>query len=308
MASTAFEDSADYVQSLARGLRCCARSIASSPAPSLSEVAERTGLSRAVARRSLLTLQHLGYVGSRGRSFFLTPRVLELGYSYLTSLDLTELAQQSMELLSQRVGESCSMAVLDGSDIVYVLRVPVRRVMSLALGVGARLPAFAASMGRVMLADLPEAELVAWLRAPEAPRVHAADHPHRQCAEGGTAARARAGLRAGRARAGAGAVLDRRADPRRRRPRRRRIERRHAVQRGRRPARAVKQILPALQEAQHAIEQAIRRGGWLPHLSMQARLCIAPTWSMPRAPRSAASAARWPACAPTISPRCRSRR
>lgn len=160
-----FEDSPDYVQSLARGLSVLRAFSRDQPSASLSVVAERTGLSRAVARRNLLTLQHLGYVDLHGRSFFLTPRVLELGYSYLSSLDLTEVAQQTMEQLAQRVGESCSMAVLDGSDIVYVLRVPVRRIMSTALSVGARLPAFAASMGRVMLADMPEAELAAWLRA-----------------------------------------------------------------------------------------------------------------------------------------------
>ena len=134
------------------------------PRCTLSEIAAQIGLSRAVARRSLLTLQHLGYVGAQGRHFFLTPRVLDLGYSYLSSLDLTELAHEAMEQLSQRVGESCSMAVLDGSEIVYVARVPVRRLMSVVLGVGARLPAFATSMGRVLLADKSDAELTAWLR------------------------------------------------------------------------------------------------------------------------------------------------
>ena len=144
--------------------RYCARSIANGPRCTLSDIAAQIGLSRAVARRSLLTLQHLGYVAAQGRQFFLTPRVLELGYSYLSSLDLTELAHEAMEQLSQRVGESCSMAVLDGSDIVYVARVAVRRLMSVALGVGARLPAFAASMGRVLLADKSDDELTAWLR------------------------------------------------------------------------------------------------------------------------------------------------
>src|SRR5207245_7844817 len=106
----------------------------------------------------------LGYVAAQGRHFFLTPRMLELGYSYLSSLDLTELAHEAMEQLSQRVGESCSMAVLDGNEIVYVARVAVCRVMSVALGVGARLPAFAASMGRVLLADKSDSERSAWLR------------------------------------------------------------------------------------------------------------------------------------------------
>ena len=268
MASTAFEDSADYVQSLARGLQVLRAFDREQPSPSLSQVAERTGLSRAVVRRSLLTLQHLGYVGSQGRSFFLTPRVLELGYSYLTSLDLTELAQQSMEQLSQRLGESCSMAVLDGSDIVYVVRVPVRRVMSVALGVGARLPAFAASMGRVMLADLRDAELAAWLRVqkfraytPQTIRTASALKAELlRVRKQGYALVVRelepglcsiaVPIRAGDGRAVAalnvGMPYSEEA-----------------------PVRAVEQILPALRETQRAIEQAIRRGSWLPHMAMK---------------------------------------
>ena len=159
-----FTNSPDYLQSLDRGLQVLRAFNRERPRCTLSDIAAQIGLSRAVARRSLLTLQHLGYVARQGRQFFLTPRVLELGYSYLSSLDLTELAHEAMEQLSQRVGESCSMAVLDGSDIVYVARVAVRRLMSVALGVGARLPAFAASMGRVLLADKSDDELTAWLR------------------------------------------------------------------------------------------------------------------------------------------------
>jgi IclR family pca regulon transcriptional regulator len=158
-----FEDSADFVQSLARGLSVVRAFDREHPALTLSEVAARVGLARAVARRCLLTLQHLGYVGLRGRSFYLLPRVLELGYSYLSSLDLTDLALYPMEDLSRRTGESCSMAVLDVHDIVYVMRVPVRRIMNMALNVGARLPAFATSMGRVVLADLPDEQLDEWL-------------------------------------------------------------------------------------------------------------------------------------------------
>ena len=159
-----FTDSPDYIQSLDRGLQVLRAFNRERPRCTLSEIAAEIGLSRAVARRSLLTLQHLGYVAAQGRHFFLTPRVLDLGYSYLSSLDLTELAHEAMEQLSQRVGESCSMAVLDGSEIVYVARVAVRRLMSVALRVGARLPAFAASMGRVLLADKSDSELRAWLR------------------------------------------------------------------------------------------------------------------------------------------------
>jgi IclR family transcriptional regulator, pca regulon regulatory protein len=161
---SSFTDSPDYLQSLDRGLQVLRAFNRDRPRCTLSEIANQTGLSRAVARRSLLTLQHLGYVAAQNRHFFLTPRVLELGYSYLSSLDLTDLAHEPMERLSQRVGESCSMAVLDGSEIVYVARIAVRRLMSVALGVGARLPAFAASMGRVLLADKSDSELTSWLR------------------------------------------------------------------------------------------------------------------------------------------------
>ena len=111
----------------------------------------------------MLTLQHLGYVRAVGREFVLGPRVLELGFGYLGSLNLTDLAQPLMEDLARTVNQSSSMAVLDGQSIVYVLRVPGQRVMSVTLGVGARLPAFCASMGRVLLSGLDDAELDAWL-------------------------------------------------------------------------------------------------------------------------------------------------
>ncbi|HYY14010.1 MAG TPA: IclR family transcriptional regulator C-terminal domain-containing protein [Chthoniobacterales bacterium] len=163
-ATSSFIDGPDYNQSLARGLQVLRAFDRERPRSTLSEVAAHAGLPRAAARRSLLTLQHLGYVAAQGRQFFLTPRVLELGYGYLSSLALPELAHQAMQRLSQRVGESCSMAVLDGTEIVYVARVAVRRLMSVALGVGSRLPAFAASMGRVLLADKSDRELTTWLR------------------------------------------------------------------------------------------------------------------------------------------------
>jgi IclR family pca regulon transcriptional regulator len=163
LARARFEDGPDFVQSLARGLAVVRAFDGEHPVLSLSEVSERTGLARAAVRRSLRTLQHLGYVALRGRQFSLTPRVLELGFGYLSSLALPELALPWMEQLAQRVDESCSLAVLDGTEIVYVARVPVRRVMAISLGVGARLPAFAASMGRVLLAGLPDEVLDAWL-------------------------------------------------------------------------------------------------------------------------------------------------
>src|SRR6201982_934187 len=115
-----FTNSPDYLQSLDRGLQGLRVFNRERPGCTLSEIAAEICLSRAVARRSLLTLQHLGYVAAQGRHFFLTPRVLELGYSYLSSLDLTELAHEAMEQLSQRVGESCSTAGFGGNEIVYV--------------------------------------------------------------------------------------------------------------------------------------------------------------------------------------------
>src|SRR5207237_6151868 len=127
---SSFTDSPDYIQSLDRGLQVLRAFNRDRPRCTLSEIAAHIGLSRAVARRSLLTLQHLGYVAAQGRHFYLTPQILELGYSYLSSLDLTELAHEAMDQLSQLVGEACSMAELDGRESAEVARVTVRRVRS----------------------------------------------------------------------------------------------------------------------------------------------------------------------------------
>lgn len=153
-----------YVQSFARGLAVIRSFSAAAPQQTLSEVAAAAGLTRAGARRILLTLQTLGYVESDGRLFRLTPRILELGFAYLSSMPLWDLAEPAMEALVDRVHESCSAAVLDGHDIVYVLRVHTHKIMSTNLGVGSRLPAFWTSMGRVLLADLPEDALAARLQ------------------------------------------------------------------------------------------------------------------------------------------------
>lgn len=158
-----FEQSRDYVQSLARGLAVLNAFNHDKPQMTLTQVAEHTHLSRAAARRLLLTLQHAGYVRADGRHFLLSPKVLELGYCYLDSLNLTDLTQPLVEALSRQLNESCSLAVLDGHEIVYVVRVPVRRIMTVSLGVGARLPAFCASLGRVLLSQLTAHELKAWL-------------------------------------------------------------------------------------------------------------------------------------------------
>ncbi|WP_448808106.1 IclR family transcriptional regulator domain-containing protein [Agromyces bauzanensis] len=151
--------SGEFVQSLARGLAVIRAFDAGSPELTLSDVARRTGLTRAAARRFLLTLETLGYVRSDDRTFALTPRVLELGFSYLSALSLPEIAQPHLERLSREVDESVSAAVLDGAEIVYVARVPTRRIMSVRITIGTRFAAAATSMGRVLLAGLPEPEL-----------------------------------------------------------------------------------------------------------------------------------------------------
>lgn len=142
----------EVVQAFVRGLAVIRAFDAENPELTLSDVARRAGVTRAAAGRFLRTLQSLGYVRNDGRSFALTPRVLELGYSYLSALSLPEVAQPHLEALSRAAGESASAAVLDGTDIVYVARVPVRRIMSVGITVGTRFPAAVTSMGRVLLA------------------------------------------------------------------------------------------------------------------------------------------------------------
>lgn len=159
------QPSDSYVQSFARGLEVIRSFSARSPRQTLSEVAARSGLTRAGARRILLTLQTLGYVHSDGKYFSLTPRILDLGFAYLSSMPIWNLAEPVMESLAEEVRESCSAAVLDGTDIVYVLRVSTHKIMSITLGVGSRLPAYCTSMGRVLLAALPEEQALACLEA-----------------------------------------------------------------------------------------------------------------------------------------------
>lgn len=153
--SAASDPSPDFVQSLARGLAVIRAFDAEHAVLGLSDVARRADLPRAAARRFLRTLDTLGYVRTDGRTFALTPRVLELGFSYLSALSLPEIAQPHLERLSHEIGESVSAAVLDGADIVYIARVPTRRIMSVRITIGTRFPAYATSMGRVLLAGLP---------------------------------------------------------------------------------------------------------------------------------------------------------
>ena len=160
----------EFVQSLARGLAVIRAFDAENPALTLSDVARRTGLTRAAARRFLHTLESLGYVRADGRAFALTPRVLELGFSYLSALSLPAIVQPHLERLSREVDESVSSAVLDGADIVYIARVPTRRIMSVGITIGTRFPAYSTSMGRVLLAALPPQDSRAVIEAshPEA--------------------------------------------------------------------------------------------------------------------------------------------
>ncbi|TFV87225.1 IclR family transcriptional regulator C-terminal domain-containing protein [Blastococcus sp. CT_GayMR16] len=157
----------NFVQSLDRGLAVIRAFDAQHPRLQLSEVARATGLTRAAARRFLLTLVQLGYVRVEGREFSLRPRVLELGYSYLSGITLPEVAQPHLEALVGRVDESSSISVLDGDDVVYVARVHTKRIMTVMITVGTRFPAYATSMGRVLLANLPAPELADYLARAE---------------------------------------------------------------------------------------------------------------------------------------------
>jgi IclR family pca regulon transcriptional regulator len=154
-----------YVQSFARGLSVIRAFNAERPEQTLTDVAGATGLTRAGARRILLTLQTLGYVEAEGRMFRLTPKILDLGFAYLTSMPFWNLAEPVMEELSAQVHESCSAAVLDRTEIVYVLRVPTHKIMTINLSIGSRLPAYCTSMGRVLLSSLDVATLDATLDA-----------------------------------------------------------------------------------------------------------------------------------------------
>ncbi|MFF7468118.1 helix-turn-helix domain-containing protein [Streptomyces sp. NPDC008092] len=146
-----------FVRSFERGLAVIRAFDAEHPARTLSEVARACDLTRAAARRMLLTLTDLGYVHSDGRLFRLTPRVLELGYAYLSGLDLPRLAAPHLEQLASLAGESAALFVPDGDMVVCVAQVPARRVMAAAVAVGARFPAHGTAVGRAMPAHLPGA-------------------------------------------------------------------------------------------------------------------------------------------------------
>ena len=156
----------DFVEALARGLDVLACFDADHPSMSLSEVATAAGLARPTARRLLLTLEELGFVRTSGGAFRLTPKVLTLGMAYVGALGLWDIARPHLETLVASTGESSSMAQLDGSDIVYVARVSVPKIIALRVDIGTRFPAVQTSQGKVLLAALSPAELEATLAQP----------------------------------------------------------------------------------------------------------------------------------------------
>lgn len=148
----------DFVSGFARGLKVIEAFEEAQPKMSIADIARSTGLDRATARRCLLTLSELGYADYDGKFFSLTPKILRLGHAYLSATPLTRIVQPFLDQLSDQVGQSASVSVLDGTEIVYVARASQKRVMSINLMPGSRLPAYCASMGRVLLAALSEEE------------------------------------------------------------------------------------------------------------------------------------------------------
>jgi IclR family pca regulon transcriptional regulator len=163
----AFERDPNFVLSLARGLKVIETFEGHKQGQSVADVAGETGLSRAAVRRLLMTLQALGYAESDGRVYSLKTRVLKLGFSYLSSASLPTLAQPILEQVTEQVHESSSLTVMDGDQIVYVARSTAKRVMSVGLSVGSRLPAYCTSMGRILLAAKPDPQLVNYLERVE---------------------------------------------------------------------------------------------------------------------------------------------
>lgn len=153
----------DYVNSLARGLEVIRVFTRHKPKMTLSEVAQATGMTRASVRRFLLTLVREGYVEATGRHFSLRPKVLELGFSVLSSMDIWSIAQPIMNDLAERIQESCFAAVLDDDAVIYVARASSNRVVNVGINIGSRVPAYCVSTGRVLLAALPEPEFHAYL-------------------------------------------------------------------------------------------------------------------------------------------------
>jgi IclR family pca regulon transcriptional regulator len=160
------DTSPDFIEALARGLDVIRVFAPHRPVMSLAAVAAAAGLARPTARRILLTLTELGYVRAADGGFELTPRVLDLGMSYVLSHNLWDVARPHMQALVARTHESSSIAQLDGSDIVYVARVAVPKIIALAVTIGTRFPAMQTSLGKVLLAALPPEQVEAVLAEP----------------------------------------------------------------------------------------------------------------------------------------------
>jgi IclR family pca regulon transcriptional regulator len=151
-----------FMTSLARGLAVIKAFSDQRRSMTIAQISHRTGIPRAAVRRCLFTLRQLGYVDADSNNFTLKPKILTLGYSYLSSTPLTVSAQPCLNGISRILNESCSLAVLDDSEVLYVSRSATSRVMSVALNTGSRLPAYCTSLGRVMLAHMPEESLSAY--------------------------------------------------------------------------------------------------------------------------------------------------
>jgi IclR family pca regulon transcriptional regulator len=156
-------ESESFVRTFARGLKVIEVMGQSTAGQTVAQVAQAADLPRTAARRFLLTLEETGFVKSDGKLYALTPKVLRLGLSYLYTLPYWRMAQVALEELGARIKQSCAISVLDGEDIVYVQRLHTKRILPMSPSLGSRLPAHAVSMGRVLLASLPEAELDAYL-------------------------------------------------------------------------------------------------------------------------------------------------
>ena len=166
-----FRGDPNFMTSLARGLSVIQAFSQKKRQLTISQLSGKTGLSRAAVRRCLYTLSKLGFAGSDdGRHFYLGPRILALGYSYIASMPLATAAQPVLERVSHELHESCSISTLDRSEIIYVARANVTRIMSIDLGVGSRLPAFCTSMGRILLASLQPEDLEIYLSQTELKR------------------------------------------------------------------------------------------------------------------------------------------
>jgi len=161
----AMTEDKEFMVTLAKGLAVLGSFDKQRPAMTLSQAAQATGVSRATARRILRTLTELGYVVQQGRQFSLSSGILKLGFAYLATQNWIEQAAPLMRQLSEQFHESCSAAILEGTEIVYVARIPASRIMSVALAVGTRLPAFHTSLGRIQLGFLDDAELWRRLRS-----------------------------------------------------------------------------------------------------------------------------------------------